>query len=49
MPVVYQAVKLDVGYRIDLLVADEIVIEVKSVERIAPVREAQFALVSSIE
>jgi GxxExxY protein len=38
VPIVYDGVKLaDVGYRIDILVADELVIEVKSLEVIAPV------------
>ena len=43
VPVVYDGVKLaDVGYRIDLLVEDEIVVEVKSVESLAPVHHAQL-------
>ena len=43
VPVVYQGVKLaDVGYRIDILVANELVIEVKSIETIAPVHLSQL-------
>jgi len=43
VPVVYEGVKLaDVGYRIDILVADELVIEVKSLELIAPVHLSQL-------
>lgn len=42
LPIAYKRLKLDCGYRLDLLVADNVVIEVKSVERIAPVHEAQL-------
>ncbi|RJP56617.1 MAG: GxxExxY protein [Ignavibacteriales bacterium] len=42
LPVVYQGVKLDAGYRIDLLVENEIVIELKSVEELAPIHQAQI-------
>lgn len=41
MPFVYKGVKQDVGYRIDLLVNDKVVIEVKSVENLAPVHYAR--------
>ncbi|HQI41675.1 MAG: GxxExxY protein [Ignavibacteriales bacterium UTCHB2] len=41
MPFIYKEVKLDVGYRIDLLIEDKILIEVKSVEALAPVHFAQ--------
>ncbi|MFN8278289.1 MAG: GxxExxY protein [Chitinophagales bacterium] len=41
MPLVYKEVKLDVGYRIDLLVEDKVVIELKSIEHLAPVHFAQ--------
>lgn len=41
MPLVYKEVKQDVGYRIDLLVEDKVIIEVKSVENLAPVHFAQ--------
>jgi GxxExxY protein len=43
VPVVYDGRKLvDVGYRIDLLVCRELVIEVKALETIHPVHEAQL-------
>jgi GxxExxY protein len=35
-------VKIDVGYRIDLLVNDEVIVELKAVERIHPVHQAQL-------
>lgn len=41
MPLVYKEVKQDVGYRIDLLVEEAVVIEIKSVENLAPVHFAQ--------
>ncbi len=40
IPVVYKQVKLDCGYRIDLLVENRIVVELKSVEALAPIHEA---------
>ena len=43
VPVVYDGTKLaDVGFRIDILVANELVIEVKALETIAPVHVAQL-------
>ncbi len=41
LPVQYRGVALDCGYRIDLLVADEVVVEVKAIEALLPVHEAQ--------
>ena len=42
LPVVFEEVKLDCGYRMDLLVQNEIVIEVKSVEAISDLHFAQM-------
>src|SRR5262249_30418526 len=42
IPVQYRGVKLDAGYRLDLLVEDLVVVEVKAVERLAPIHEAQL-------
>ncbi|WP_324721802.1 GxxExxY protein [Salinimicrobium sp. HB62] len=42
MPFFYKEVKMDVGYRIDLLVENKIIIEVKSLENLAPVHFAQL-------
>lgn len=41
LPVVYHGTKLDVGYRIDLLVENLVIVEVKSVDAISPVHQAQ--------
>lgn len=42
LSVVYCGVKLELGYRIDLLVEDLLVAEIKSVEAISPVHQAQI-------
>lgn len=41
MPFHYKGVNLDVGYRIDLLVEGKLIVEIKSVEQLAPVHFAQ--------
>ena len=41
LPVVYRGTKLELGYRIDLLVEDLVVVEIKSVDAISPVHQAQ--------
>src|SRR5205814_3804455 len=42
VPIVYDDVKLDAGYRLDILVANELILELKSVEMMNPVFEAQL-------
>lgn len=42
LPVIYKNIKLNAGYRIDLLIEEKIIIEIKSCETIAPVHEAQL-------
>src|SRR5689334_5170858 len=42
LPVVYEDVRLDEGFRIDLLVEDRVIIELKSVEQVAPVHKKQL-------
>jgi len=42
LPVVYDGVKIDLGYRLDLLVDDEIIVELKAVEKLLPIHEAQL-------
>jgi len=41
-PLRYKEIQLDVGYKIDLLVAGLVVVELKAVERLEPVHEAQL-------
>ena len=42
LPVIYEEVKLDAGYRIDLLIEDKVILELKSVDELAPIHEAQL-------
>jgi GxxExxY protein len=42
LPVEYKGLKLDCGYRLDLIVHDEVVVELKCVEKTLPVHEAQL-------
>jgi GxxExxY protein len=42
LPVVYEGKKLEVGYRIDLAVEGKVIVEVKSVEAIHPIHQAQL-------
>jgi len=42
LPVVYDGIKLDAGYRIDLLVENRVIVEIKAVERLLPIHEAQL-------
>lgn len=42
LPVIYKEVKLDAGYRIDLLVENKIIIEIKSVDALADIHTAQL-------
>jgi GxxExxY protein len=41
MPMYYKEIKMDVGYKLDLLVNNKVIIEIKSVENLAPVHFAQ--------
>lgn len=42
LPIKYKGVRLDCGYRIDILVAELVVVEIKTVEALAPVHDAQL-------
>ena len=42
LPVKYKGAKLDCGYRLDLLVAKLVVVEIKAVEALLPIHEAQL-------
>ena len=42
LPVIYEGVQIDCGYRIDLLVEGAVIVEVKSVESVAPLHQAQL-------
>jgi GxxExxY protein len=42
LPVLYKDVRLDCGYRMDLLVEDSVIVEIKAVERLCPIHDAQL-------
>lgn len=42
LPVVYDGEKIDLGYRIDLIVGDAVIVEIKCVEAINPIHQAQL-------
>jgi GxxExxY protein len=42
LPVLYNGERIDLGYRIDLIVGDAVIVEVKCVEAINPVHQAQI-------
>lgn len=42
VPVMYGKIKIDLGYRIDLLVEESIIVELKTVKELAPIHEAQL-------
>jgi len=42
LPIDYKGIHLDCGYRMDMVVADKVAIEVKAIEKILPIHEAQL-------
>ncbi|MCI0448879.1 MAG: GxxExxY protein [Chlorobi bacterium] len=42
IPVIYEDIKLDIGFRADLIVENKVIIEIKSVETLAPVHHKQL-------
>jgi GxxExxY protein len=42
LPLIYDGVRLDVGYRLDILVEGAVVLELKAVEELAPIHKAQL-------
>jgi GxxExxY protein len=44
LPIKYRGVLVDTAYRIDLLVEDLVILELKAVERLLPIHEAQLLL-----
>ena len=42
LSVTYKGVNLDCGYRLDLVIDDAVIVEVKAVEHLAPIRQAQL-------
>lgn len=42
LPITYKKIQLDTGYRLDLLVEEKIVVEIKAVEELTPIHDAQL-------
>ena len=42
IPVQYDEIQIDVGFRADMLIDDSVIVENKTVERLAPIHEAQL-------
>jgi GxxExxY protein len=42
LPVLYDSVLIDIGYRLDLLVNSEVIVEIKAVQAVSPVHRAQM-------
>ena len=42
VPVIYESIKLDIGFRADLIVEDKVIVELKSIEQVAPVHKKQL-------
>lgn len=42
LPLEYKGVRLDCGYRLDMVVEDEIVVELKTVDKVHPIHQAQM-------
>jgi GxxExxY protein len=42
LPIMYKGLRIDAGYRIDLLVHECVIVELKAIDRLLPVHEAQL-------
>ena len=42
LPVVYETIRMDIGFRADLIVGDKVIVEIKSIEAISPVHRKQL-------
>jgi GxxExxY protein len=42
LPIVYKDVKLDCGYRLDMVVEDAVIVEIKAVQQLTPINDAQL-------
>ena len=41
LPLIYEEIKMDIGYRLDLMIEDKVIVEIKSVEKLNDVHTAQ--------
>ena len=49
LPVVYKTVRLDCGYRIDVVADEQVIVEIKAIERLMPIHQAQTLTIHAIE
>jgi GxxExxY protein len=42
LPIIYKSIKLDCGYRLDLVVKDRLILEIKAAEQLLPIHNAQL-------
>ena len=42
LPVVYELIRIDIGFRADLIIGDKVIVEIKSIESISPVQRKQL-------
>ena len=42
LPIIYKEIKLNAGYRIDMIVENKVIVEIKSVDALAPIHTAQI-------
>jgi GxxExxY protein len=42
LPIVYKSVRLDCGYRLDVVIEEKLILELKTIERVMPIHEAQI-------
>lgn len=42
LPILYKGMRVDAGYRLDLLVNDTVIVEIKAVDKLAPIHSAQL-------
>ena len=42
LPLLYKGLKLDCGYKLDLIVREEVILELKAIEKLLPIHEAQL-------
>jgi GxxExxY protein len=42
LPIVYKTIRLDCGYRLDIVLERDVILEIKAVEKLMPIHEAQI-------
>jgi GxxExxY protein len=42
LPVIYETIRMEVGFRADLIIEDKVIVEIKSVEVLSPVQRKQL-------